>query len=47
MFFTISDEFRQVLKRYGNSNNGYVFLLMFRRKWLINNKYVNLRELLL
>ena len=30
-----------IFKRFGSEENGYVFLLIFRRKWLISNRYLS------
>ena len=40
MIYKIPDTFKKILKRYGSWDNGYVFLLLLRRKWLINNTYL-------
>ena len=40
MIYKIPDTFKKILKRYGSRDNGYVFLLLLRRKWLIKNDYL-------
>lgn len=38
--YTVPERLKEsIFNRFGNQHNGYVFLLIFRRKWLINNRY--------